>query len=140
MSNPFVFLESINWTKEDIIKSGDEEEKNYKPFLTNRALSYHVDSIFDANDMNMRSQLPEICQYQFYINNLPRKKRFSKWTKTTKNEEVEAVMEYFGYNRTKAEQALKILSKENIAMIYDLRNKGGVKKQNEQRTTHRGSG
>lgn len=138
MSNPFDFLNSINWTKKDLIKEGEMREEEYKPFLTNRSLSYHVDSIFEANEMNMRSHLPEICQYSFLLNTLPKRKRFAKFLKAEQNEQVEAVMEYFGYNRARAEEALKILTDENMAMIYDKLNKGGVK--NERKANRRSGG
>ena len=137
MANPFVFLESINWSKKDLVAEGDQAEDDYKPYLTNRALSYHVDSIFEANDMNGASHLPLICQYHYLLNTLPKKKRFAKWIKAKQDEDVEAVMEYFEYSRSKAEAALRILTKENIAMIYDKLNKGGVK---NERKANRGSG
>ena len=137
MSNPFDFLNSINWTKKDLIKEGEMQEGEYKPFLTNRSLSYHVDSVFEANEMNMRSHLPEICQYHFLLNSLPKRKRFAKFLKAEQNEQVEVVMEYFGYNRKRAEEALEILTDENIAMMYDKLNKGGVK---HERKANRRSG
>lgn len=138
MSNPFAFLNSINDTKENLIRNGEMEESEYKPFLTNRALSYHVDSIFEANDMNERAHLPLICQYEYFINTLPKKKRFAKWVKPSKDVDAEAVMEYFGYSLSKALAALKILSKDDIAMIHDKLDNGGVK--NDKRRANKGSG
>lgn len=138
MSNPFDFLNSINSTKENLIRNGEAEESEYKPFLTNRALSYHVDSIFEANDMNERAHLPNICQYEYLLNSLPKKKRFAKWIKPSKDVDAEAVMEYFGYSLSKAAAALKILSKEDIAMIHDKLDNGGVK--NDKRRPNKRSG
>lgn len=134
--NPFEFLNSINSTKRNLVREGDCAESDYKPFLTNRALSYHLDAIFDANDMNMRAHLPGLCQYEYYLNNLPKRKRFAKWGKTEADENVEAVMEYFGYSYKKAEEILSILTEDDIAMIHDKLSKGGVK---NERKTNRGS-
>lgn len=138
MSNPFRFLDSINWTKEDLIKEGLEKEEDYKPFLINRALSYHVDSIFEANDVNGMSHLPGIMQYHYLINSLPKKKRFAKWAKADQSDDVEAIMEYFGYSRAKAEEALRILSDDVITMIHNKLDKGGVR--NERKSNKRSSG
>lgn len=129
MSNPFVFLNAINGTKEDLIRDAsdpEQAEKEYKPFFINRSLSYHPDSIFESNDMNAASHIDGIMQNDFYLNILPKRKRFAKWSKTTKEEDVEAVMEYLECGQTKALEALSILSKNDVAMIYERINKGGV--------------
>ena len=125
MSNPFKLLDAINFSKDDLIRSGEMTEAEYKPFLINRALSYHVDSIFEANDMNERAHLPSICQHDFLLHSLPKKKRFAKWAKPHRNTDLEAVMKYFGYSQSKAEAALKILSKESVQEIIRQSDVGG---------------
>lgn len=134
-NNPFQFLDSINWTKEDILDP--EAENEYKPFIINRSLSYHPDAIFQANDMNERSSLDGTLQYAYFINSLSKRKRFAKWVKPFSDENVTAVMEYFQIGRLKALEALKILSEEQVSMIHDSLKKGGVK--NESRKNRRGS-
>jgi len=43
--NPFDFVKSVSYDKKDIMVD-DHEEKNYAPFLINKSLSYHQDSVF----------------------------------------------------------------------------------------------
>jgi len=100
-------------------------EKGYKPYLTNRSLSYHQDSILYANEMNMRPHLDNKLQYELLLNSLRKRKRFSKWKKQDPDASVEMIMEYFGYGRAKAEQVLRVLTDEQLAMIEVALDKGG---------------
>lgn len=138
MSNPFIFIEAAGWNKQNPIRSGDSEESEYKPFITNRAFSYHIDSIFEANLMNSMSHLDNLCQFEFLLNSLSKRKRFSKWHKPEENAEVDAVMEYFGYSRSKAEQVMKLLSPDDISMIYAKLNKGGTDERRNHKKSSRG--
>ena len=54
-TNPFDFVKSVSNTKKDIMVD-DIEEKQYTPFLTNKALSYHQDAVYFANEMNILHQ------------------------------------------------------------------------------------
>jgi len=100
-------------------------EKGYKPYLTNRSLSYHQDSILYANEMNMRPHLDNKLQYELLLNSLRKRKRFSKWKKQDPDASVEMIMEYFGYGRSKAEQALRVLTDDQLTMIELALDKGG---------------
>jgi hypothetical protein len=98
-----------------------EDEKDYVPFIVNRALSYHDDALFYANQLNQMSGLDRRLQYDFLINSIRGKKRyFTKWAKVIKTNELKAVKLYFGYSDTKALEAMKILNKEQIAEIVKL--------------------
>jgi hypothetical protein len=128
MSNPFDYLNSINTSKVNMMRGTDNDqlaEKDYNPFLINRGLSYHHDTVAIANEMNMRHDCPNIMQYEFLLNIVRKKKRFAKWNKKEHESELEAVKEYYGYNDTKALQALKILSNDQIEEIKIKINKGG---------------
>jgi hypothetical protein len=103
--NPFDYLNSINWTKKNIMKD-DIDEKAYNPFLVNRTLSYFQDTIAYANIMNQYHHLDNRLQYEFYINIIRQRKRFSKWIKPETSEDIEVIMEYYGYSNEKARQAL----------------------------------
>jgi hypothetical protein len=130
--SPFDYITAVSFTKDHSLI--EENPEGYKPFLTNRALSYFVDSIFDAQEMNLRPGIPNEWAFDYFINSLPKRKRFSKWAKPIANEDVEAVMEYFGYSQDRAIQAISVLSKEQIAMIKEKNYKGGNngKKQNRK--------
>lgn len=128
MSNPFVFVDSVSYSKKNLMRgtANDElAEKGYKPYLTNRSLSYHQDSILFANEMNMRPTAEYKWQYEFLLNSLRKRKRFAKWKKQEPDAAVEMIMEYFGYGRSKAEDALRVLTDEQLAMIEVALDKGG---------------
>jgi hypothetical protein len=118
-------IPSILQTKKDVL----DEEKDYKPFLVNRSLSYHVDCIMYANEMNMNPNLDGKLQYQYLLNTIrPMKRKFQPWQKTSAVKDLECVKEYFGYSNEKAKEALRILTDEQITLIKEKLEKGGVKK------------
>jgi|TARA_S200002703_G_scaffold158324_1_gene168357 hypothetical protein len=117
------WLNSINYNKEDL--SG--EIKSYPPYIVNRCLSGHIDCIMFANEMNMNHQLDKDMQYQFYLNSLRKRKRFSPWIKKDKVQDLDIVKQYYGYSNEKASQALRILSKQQIEFIKQRLDIGGAK-------------
>jgi hypothetical protein len=128
VSNPFVYADSVSATKKNLMRgSANDElaEKGYKPFLTNRSMSYHQDSILYANEMNMRPHLDNKPQYEYLLNTLRKRKRYAKWAKESPDASVEMVMEYYGYGRSKAEETLKVLTDEQLAMIELALDRGG---------------
>jgi uncharacterized protein YjiK len=123
--NPFDFINAINQTKEDLFKEPNAA-KVYQPYLVNRSLSYFHDTIAQANVMNMHSSIPSEWQFQFLLNSITKKKRFSKWQKKDKaTESLLLVQEYYGYSSDKAKEALSILSDEQLKLIEEKLNKGG---------------
>lgn len=131
MSNPFDYVNSINATKENLMRGTENDElaeKGYDPFLTNRSLSYFEDTIGMANEMNRRSLVDKKLQYEFLLNTIRKRKRFAKWIKPEKNEQVKVIQEFYGYSRKKAEQAATMLTDEQINEITTKLEKGGLKK------------
>jgi len=128
MSNPFIFVDSVSYTKKNLMRgtANDElAEKGYKPYLTNRSLSYHQDSILFANEMNMRPTAEYKWQYEYLLNSLRKRKRYAKWNKQVPDATVDMIMEYFDYGRTKAEQTLRVLTDEQLEAIRIALDKGG---------------
>ena len=101
-------------------------EKEYSPFLTNRALSYFNDTIGYANELNQRHHLDSLLQFEYLLNIVRPKKRFSKWVKKDNDRDMSLVKEYYGYNNTKAIQALSILSPQQLNNIREKLEKGGL--------------
>ena len=122
--NHFDYLNSINLTKKDIMVD-DICEKDYNSFMVNRGLSYFPDTIIIANEMNRHHQIDNKLQYQFLINMIRKRKRFSKWAKAQKESDIDAVKEYYGYSNEKARQALTLLSPDQITIIKNKVSKGG---------------
>ena len=119
------WLNSINSTKEDLIKEDPNNIKQYPPFIINRCLSGHLDCVLFANEMNKYHFLDKDMQYSFYINIIRKKKRFTPSIRKDKIEDLEYVKNYYGYSDEKAYQALKILSKEQIEFIKQRFETGG---------------
>ena len=123
--NPFDFVKSITYTKQDIMN--DLNESEYESFLVNRALSYHQDCLLYANEMNRRFELEVRLQYHYLLNTIRKRKRFAKWQKPLKIDDLNIVMEYYQISRAKAEEYLNILSNREVEHIRKKMNKGGVK-------------
>ena len=123
--SPFDFANSINFTKENLIVD-ESTEKEYNPFIVNRAMGFAADTVIPANEMNARPHIDNKMQYDFLCAVVRKSKRYSKWIKS-EEENLDAVQEYFGYSFNKAKEALRILSAEDIERIKDklIRSKGG---------------
>ena len=119
------WLNSINFNKENLIKENPDIVKEYPPYIVNRCLSGHMDCVLFANEMNRYHSLDKDMQYNFYLNILRKRKRFSPWVRKEKVSDLEFVKSYYGYNNEKASQALKILSKEQLDYIKQKLETGG---------------
>ncbi len=123
---PFDYVNSINTTKKDIMVD-DMTEKSYLPFMINRSLSYFADTVLMANEMNKYHHLDKKLQFQFLLNIVRKKKRFSKWVKPETDSNVDVIKEYYGYSNEKAIQILPLLSTDQLNIIKNKVNKGGRK-------------
>ena len=123
--NPFDFVTSITYSKKDIMN--DINEKEYAPFLVNRSLSYHQDTLLYANEMNSRFDVSHRLQYHYLLNSIRKRKRFAKWAKPELADDLKIVMEYYSVSREKAEEYLNILNKNEVGILKRRMNKGGVK-------------
>ena len=121
------WLNSINFTKENLVEEDPDAIKKYSPYIINRCLSGHLDCVLFANEMNKYSFLDKDMQYSFYLNSLRKKKRFSPWLRKDKVTDLEIIKQYYGYSNEKASQALKILTPEQISYIKQRLDTGGMK-------------
>lgn len=121
------WLNSINLNKKDLSEEDPENIKKYAPFIINKCMSGHMDTIMLANEMNINHGLDKYLQYQFYLNIVRKRKRFSPWLKKDKIKDLELVKKYYNYSNSKAEQALKILTKDQLEYIRLKFDTGGVK-------------
>ena len=120
------YLNSINYTKEPLMDTEDEQwEKKYPPFIVNKCLAPFQDTIMLVNEINQLHHLDKKLQYDFLLNSLRTRKRFAPWVKATKLENLEYVKEFYGYNNEKAKIALTILNDKQIATIKEKLYKGG---------------
>ena len=120
------YLNAINYTKEKLLDSDDEQwEKKYPPFIVNKCIAPFPDTIMLVNEINQRHHLDKKLQFDFLLNSLRARKRYTPWLKASKSKNLEYVKEYYGYSNEKAKSALKLLNDEQIKAIKDSLNKGG---------------
>tara|TARA_R110002020_G_scaffold178105_1_gene370936 strand:- start:1902 stop:2273 length:372 start_codon:yes stop_codon:yes gene_type:complete len=118
------FLKSINDTKENVIVD-DKSEKLYTPFVVNRCLSYFTDTILYSNQMNMNSHIDNKLQYEYYLNSIRKRKRFSRWLKSENPDDLEFIKEHFNYSNKKAKEAISVLGADGIRDLKNRYSKGG---------------
>lgn len=124
--SPFDFINAINVTKKNLFAEDELANKDYAPFIVNRGLSYFPDTVLYANEMNLNAGIPNEWQFSFFLNSIPKKKRFSKWhKKDAETESFRLVKEYYGYSDEKTKEALSILTEDHLVMIKEKLYKGG---------------
>ena len=125
--SPFDYLKAINESKEDVMLT-PQDEKKYAAFIVNRGLSFFMDTIFQVNEMNRNHHLDARLQFDYFLNTVRKKKRYSKWLKPEKLQDLEVIKEYYGFSNEKAKNTLKILSGDQLALIKDKLKQGGAEK------------
>ena len=121
------WLNSINITKNNLIDEEPDLEKQYPSYIVNRCMSGHIDAILFANEMNKRPNLPKKLQYDFFLNSIRKRKRYSPWLRKEEIENLDFVKRYYGYSNEKAKQVLNILTREQLSFIRDRLETGGRK-------------
>ena len=120
------YLNAINQTKEKLLDTEDEEwEKKYPPFIVNKCLAGFQDTIMLVNEINCTPDLDKKLQFDFLLNSIRPRKRFTPWLKANKIENLEYVKEFYGYSNAKAKAALDVLSEDQLATIRKRLYKGG---------------
>ena len=124
--SPFDYLNAINYTKKDIMVD-DIAEKQYVPFMVNRGLSYFQDTVLMANEMNQYAHMDNRLQFDFLINIVRKRKRFSKWNKPEVATDLDVIKEYYGYSNEKARMVHNLLTDNQITELRRKVFKGGRK-------------
>ena len=120
------YLNAVNSTKERLMDTEDEQwEKKYPSYIVNKCVAPFQDTIMLVNEINQFHHLDKKLQFDFLINSLRPRKRYTPWEKATKLENLEYVKEFYGYDNEKAKVALDILNDKQISAIKQKMNKGG---------------
>ena len=118
-------IPSILQSKKDVFVD-EMDYRDYKPFIVNRALSYHMDCVLYVNELNRQPWIDPDLQYSYLLNTIrPMKRKFQPWQKSEVDKNLDCVKEFFGYSNEKAKEALRILNDEQIAEIKRRTDKGG---------------
>ena len=124
---PFDYVNSINFTKKNLMRGSENDElaeKGYAPYLTNKSLSYFTDTLLYANEMNKLHFLDNKLQYEFFLNSIRKKKRFAKWAKADRNDDLVMISEYYQISLSKAKEAIRLLSHEQLSTIRNKMEQG----------------
>ena len=121
------WLNSINTNKNNLIDEDIDLEKKYPSYIINRCLSGHIDAVMFANEMNKPPNLSKKLQYDFFLNSLRKRKRYSPWLRKEEIEDLDLVKRHYGYSSEKAKQVLNILTREQLSFIRDRLDTGGKK-------------
>jgi len=119
------WLNSINFNKK--IEEDPEAISSYPPYIVNRCLSGHLDTVLFANEMNKYSNLDKDMQYSFFLYTLRKRKRFSPWLKKEQVDDLDLVKKHYGYSNEKAKVAVSLLTKTQLETIRNQHDMGGKK-------------
>jgi len=122
--NPFDFVKSVSYDKKDIMVD-EVEEKSYAPFLANKSLSYHQDSVFFTNEMNIRHGLDNRLQYLFFLNTLRKRQRFGSWEKPYVSIKIDTIKNYYQVSTLKAKEYMTMLTDKEVRELKNRMNIGG---------------
>lgn len=125
---PFDVINDLSFGKKDIFHSDKDAEKAFNPYLTNRQFSLFMDTVLFANEMNRLYDLPYPAQHDFYLHGLAKKKRFKKWPKKVDNELLDMICNKYDCNRMIAKQYVDLLTNEQLELLKQEQEKGGLKK------------
>ena len=121
------YLNAVNYTKEPLMDTEDEQvEKKYAPYVINRCLSYFVDTVIHANEMNRVSSCDKKMQFDYYRSAIRKRKRFSKWLKNEMSEDFFVVKEYYNYSNSKTKEVMNLLKPEDIDYMRTYLSGGGI--------------
>lgn len=126
---PFDFINAINYSKDDLIGTSDNPElaeKLYPPYVVNKGLSYFADTVLLCNEVNMRPQTENKLQFDFFLNSIRKRKRFSKWYKKEQSNSLDTIVEYYGYSYEKAKQVLPLFTEDELKKLKQKLFTGGV--------------
>lgn len=126
---PFDFINAINYSKEDLIGASDNPElaeKLYTPYVVNKGMSYFADTVLLCNEINMRPQTENKLQFDFFLNSIRKRKRFSKWYKKEQSNSLDTIVEYYGYSYEKAKQVLPLFTEDELKNLKKKLFTGGV--------------
>ena len=121
------WLNSVNFNKDNLIENDPESISSYPPYIVNRCLSGHLDTVLFANEMNRYSDLDKDMQYSFFLYTLRKRKRFSPWLKKEQVDDLDLVKKHYGYSNEKAKVAVSLLTKTQLEYIRNKHDMGGLR-------------
>lgn len=111
-----IFVNKVNLAR----KEGELFLKDYSPFLINKCLAKHKDTFYFAFILNQNPDIPKEEHYEYLLHSVRPAKRFARIKKGVTDPDIELIKKHYKYNETRAKEALKILTKDQIEKIKEL--------------------
>ena len=121
------WLKSINETKTNLVDNDSTIETKYPSYIVNRCMSGQIDTLMFANEMNINNHLDNKLQYDFLLYTLRKKKRFSPWIRKEELSNLELIKKHYKYSDEKAKQVLPLLNDDQLNIIRQRLDTGGLK-------------
>ena len=124
----FDMINDISSSKQYIFN--DDTAQVYLPFMVNKALSQHLDTILLANEMNKHNALTKEMHHDFLFYSVDAKPRYGKWAKAEKQNEglIAYVKDKYDIGNERAIEYIKLMTETDIQQIeVTLKKKGGMK-------------
>lgn len=129
---PFEYINSICYDKLEL-SDDPADYSDYSPWVINKGLSYNIDTVLAANQMNINSSLDKDMQYVFLKGVITKKKRYSKWAKKTEiADELNIICDKYNCSLQKAQEYYPLFSEKELENLKNLYNKGGRKNASER--------
>ena len=126
VKSPFDFLTSIcSADNTSLMRECPEGKGHYLPFIINRSLSYHQDTILLANEMNKYPNLTTEQQYDFLRLTVRPRKRFAKFMKPEVDPKVDVIAKYYNISKKSAKPMADLLTSKQIKEMQDALSVGG---------------
>ena len=124
--SPFDFVKSVTRTKEDLYSTEEMFQKEYVPFIINRALSNSPNFCHFAEALNKYNGLDKRLQYDFYLYGIPKSNRYENlWSKKETSDIDADLIEYvaseMNVNLGRAMEIIDRLGLDRVKQVYDSR-------------------
>jgi hypothetical protein len=123
------YLTSINRSKVNVMRDPNAEPQvitGYPAFMIRRLMSYHMDTVLLANEMNLLPHLDNQMQYEFLLHSVPKKNRYATTHKVQNPDSVELIKEYYKYSDEKALEVVGLHTPDDFARMKEHLSEGGL--------------
>ncbi len=119
----FDFISDISTNK--VYLYNEDTKTVYSPFMVNRGLAQHIDTILLADEVNKMPNLSKQMQHDFLFHSVDAKKRYGKWAKAVDEDKLIVVLQSkYNVNKEVAIEYMKLLDVDQIEYLKKL-TKGG---------------
>lgn len=120
-------LNSINYTKQNLLENDPKLENLYRNFIVNRCLSYFTDTILAVNEVNQIAHADSKMQYDYLLHAIRPKKRFAPWQSKVEDEKIELIKQAYGISERKAIELAVLIDDKKLDKIKQSQFTGGHK-------------